>query len=143
MWVPAISGTGGGALPTPQTCSAMATQLNTNWQLSKAAFPNLETVMAREIVVQNSSRKCLSVEGTPLLPTPCSSNAKEVGPKGSASQIHNENNGNLCGVIKGLPSVPTGAPMYLNPSFVEEMMGYPVGWTDLGHSETQLSLMQQ
>ena len=24
-----------------------------------------------------------------------------------------------------------GPPMYLNPSFVEEMMGYPIGWTDL------------
>jgi hypothetical protein len=23
----------------------------------------------------------------------------------------------------------TGDPMYLNPSFVEEMMGYPVRWT--------------
>jgi len=30
-----------------------------------------------------------------------------------------------------LPTVlaPTGAAIYLNPSFVEEMMGYPVGWT--------------
>jgi hypothetical protein len=27
----------------------------------------------------------------------------------------------------------TGPPMYLNPSFVEEMMGYPIGWTDLSN----------
>jgi len=26
-------------------------------------------------------------------------------------------------------SIQTGAAMYLNPSFVEEMMGFPVGWT--------------
>jgi hypothetical protein len=26
-------------------------------------------------------------------------------------------------------STPTGGPAYLNPSFVEEMMGFPVGWT--------------
>jgi hypothetical protein len=26
-------------------------------------------------------------------------------------------------------SVPTGGGIYLNPSFVEEMMGFPVGWT--------------
>jgi len=26
-------------------------------------------------------------------------------------------------------SIPTGAATYLNPSFVEEMMGFPVGWT--------------
>ena len=25
--------------------------------------------------------------------------------------------------------VPTGGGTYLNPSFVEEMMGFPVGWT--------------
>jgi hypothetical protein len=24
-----------------------------------------------------------------------------------------------------------GGATYLNPSFVEEMMGYPIGWTDL------------
>ena len=36
---------------------------------------------------------------------------------------------------KGQPgvnrSILTGDPMYLNPSFVEEMMGYPAGYTDL------------
>jgi hypothetical protein len=26
-------------------------------------------------------------------------------------------------------SIPTGGATYLNPSFVEEMMGYPAGWT--------------
>jgi hypothetical protein len=26
-------------------------------------------------------------------------------------------------------SLPTGPGMHLNPSFVEEMMGFPVGWT--------------
>ena len=30
-------------------------------------------------------------------------------------------------------SVPTGKPMSLNPAFVEEMMGYPIGHTDLKH----------
>tara|TARA_R100001594_G_scaffold95870_1_gene130153 strand:- start:103 stop:441 length:339 start_codon:yes stop_codon:yes gene_type:complete len=28
---------------------------------------------------------------------------------------------------------PNGDHMYLNPFFVEEMMGYEVGWTDLKH----------
>jgi hypothetical protein len=37
----------------------------------------------------------------------------------------------LTGVIQESDSVPTGEPMHLNPCFVEEMMGYPVGWTDL------------
>tara|TARA_R100001230_G_C5623737_1_gene132730 strand:- start:157 stop:852 length:696 start_codon:yes stop_codon:yes gene_type:complete len=30
-------------------------------------------------------------------------------------------------------SVQTGGNMFLNPYFVEEMMGYEVGWTDLKH----------
>ena len=30
-------------------------------------------------------------------------------------------------------STPTGKPMSLNPRFVEEMMGYPIGHTDLKH----------
>ena len=30
-------------------------------------------------------------------------------------------------------STPTGEDMFLNASFVEEMMGYEVGWTDLKH----------
>jgi hypothetical protein len=35
--------------------------------------------------------------------------------------------------IPGKIANPDGPPMYLNPSFVEEMMGYPIGWTDLSN----------
>jgi hypothetical protein len=30
-------------------------------------------------------------------------------------------------------SAQNGGDMFLNPAFVEEMMGYEVGWTDLKH----------
>ena len=33
----------------------------------------------------------------------------------------------------------TGKDFQLNPQFVEETMGFPIGWTDLNHSETQSS----
>jgi hypothetical protein len=33
----------------------------------------------------------------------------------------------------GTPGSPT---VYLNPSFVEALMGFPIGWTDLPRSET-------
>tara|TARA_R110000850_G_scaffold33577_3_gene91336 strand:+ start:373 stop:1080 length:708 start_codon:yes stop_codon:yes gene_type:complete len=33
----------------------------------------------------------------------------------------------------------TGKDFQLNPRFVEEMMGFPIGWTELNHSETQSS----
>jgi hypothetical protein len=37
------------------------------------------------------------------------------------------------GRVDQLPTVltPTGAATYLNPSFVEEMMGFPIGWSAL------------
>jgi hypothetical protein len=82
-------------LPTPRTCSAMASRLDTAGNLERDRFPNLETVMAR------------------MLPTQVARDWKGVG---RADQ---------------LPTVltPTGAATYLNPSFVEEMMGFPIGWT--------------
>ena len=36
----------------------------------------------------------------------------------------------LAGAMLRDDSIQTGEAIYLNPSFVEEMMGYPVGWTD-------------
>lgn len=35
--------------------------------------------------------------------------------------------------LEGLEQSSTGA---LNPPWVEWLMGFPTGWTDLGHSET-------
>ena len=82
----------------------------------------------------NNRRAPYHQGGTPLLgrllPTPVNSIWKDVGPKGSKSSVHQAKRGELCGVIKeSTDSIPIGAPMYLNPFFVEEMMGYPVGWT--------------
>ena len=34
-------------------------------------------------------------------------------------------------------STPRGRIGYLNPEWIEWLMGYPIGWTELGHSETQ------
>jgi len=42
----------------------------------------------------------------------------------------------LSGVLVLNCSHQLGGATYLNPCFVEEMMGYPVGWTDLNHLET-------
>jgi hypothetical protein len=50
-----------------------------------------------------------------MLPTPLARDWKGVG---RAGQLPNS-------------FVPTGGGTYLNPSFVEEMMGFPVGWTAL------------
>lgn len=111
IWEPAINEKECGSLPTPRANSAMTVDLTTQ-QNRPELQPNLETVMAR------------------MLPTPVNSIYKDVGPKGSKSSIHQAKRGELCGVIKELKdSIPIGIPTYLNPFFVEEMMGYPVGWT--------------
>jgi hypothetical protein len=92
----------------------MAAPVNSRGNLKGERFPNVETVIGR------------------MLPTPVASIYKDVGPKGSQSSIHQSQRGELCGVLKELhPSIPTGEPMFLNPCFVEAMMGYEDGWTDL------------
>lgn len=136
LWAPAISEIGGGALPTPKagdgergrdkararpdmkgrelatvlrdqlptprTCSAMAAPVNSAGNLKGERFPNLETVIGRQ-----------------LLP-PCASDWK-----GRTNWEAAERHG-----PQRLPDcLPTGKATYLNPFFVEEMMGFPVGWT--------------
>jgi len=41
----------------------------------------------------------------------------------------------LAGVLNHTHSDLTGDNMTLNPAFCEEMMGFPVGWTQIGETE--------
>jgi hypothetical protein len=47
------------------------------------------------------------------------------------------NHRDLAGQLAQNHSVQTGEGFYLNPCFVEEMMGFPVGWTVLKPSAMQ------
>tara|TARA_X000001382_G_scaffold53576_1_gene36497 strand:- start:40 stop:414 length:375 start_codon:yes stop_codon:yes gene_type:complete len=73
--------------------------------------------------------------GTPLksslLPTPMASLWKGVGKKGSKSSLSFAKKGYLTGVINESCSTPTGEAGWLNPSFLELMMGLPLGYTEL------------
>ena len=73
--------------------------------------------------------------GTPLmgalLPTPRASEWKGCGQVGSKSSLDWAEKGYLSGVLNETCSPQIGEATHLNPSFVEEMMGYPIGWTDL------------
>lgn len=94
-------------IPTPRTCSAMASRLDTPGNLESKRFPNLETVVARE-----------------MLPTPTANDSKNASlPPSQAVRD------GLAGAMLRDDSILTGGGTYLNPSFVEEMMGFPVGWT--------------
>ena len=84
----------------------MAARLNTAGNADPARFPNLETVAAK------------------LLPTPVANDSKNATFPPAAA-----NWDNLPGALMRDDSIQTGGPTYLNPSFVEEMMGFPVGWT--------------
>lgn len=96
-------------LPTPRTCSAMAAPVNSAGNLECDRFPSLETVVGR------------------MLPTPTTRDWKD----GSQQAVANVPSNGLLGreIHQAAGSTPTGEPMYLNPAFVEEMQGFPVGWT--------------
>lgn len=66
-----------------------------------------------------------------MWPTPTTRDHKD-GPASSCKNV--EANGLLGREVHGSPD-PTGASGALNPRWVEWLMGFPDGWTDLGHSE--------
>lgn len=70
-----------------------------------------------------------------LFPTPRASEYKDSGPVGSKSHSHMLSKDYLCAVVKE-PDAPNGK---LNPQWVEWLMGYPIGHTELNPSETASS----
>lgn len=62
-----------------------------------------------------------------MFPTPKATDYKGSGPRGSKSAEHDLKRGNLKGVVK----YTTEESGELNPEWVEWLMGFPLGWTDL------------
>ena len=60
------------------------------------------------------------------LPTPTTRDHKDSGP--NVNWEHVAEKSRLPGVVV-IACQATGVATYLNPSFVEEMMGFPIGWT--------------
>lgn len=150
LWEPATAGTAGGALPTPRANSAMTVDLRTQ-QNRPELQPNLETVMARMLptpsacVANDGERpetwlarrervKAKGINGNgmgmpltiaaQLLPTPT---VNDAGNSTLPPSLRGRDS--LPGQMLRDDSVPTGPGTHLNPSFVKEMMGFPVGWT--------------
>jgi len=145
LWVPAIGVTGGGVLPTPRANSAMTVDLRTQ-QNRPELERNLETVMARmlptplaclasdreqpeawlawrervKLTAKNGNGMGMPLSIAVQLLTPCANDWKGR-TNWEAAERHGPQRSPDC--------LPTGAATYLNPSFVEEMMGFPVGWT--------------
>ena len=62
--------------------------------------------------------------GGGVLPTPTTNDSKN-----SSLPPSQANRDSIPGAMLRDDSIPIGVATYLNPSFVEEMMGFPVGWT--------------
>jgi len=95
-------------LPTPRASGAMGDNL---------------------ITTQNREKKRGMLEDViaDTLPTPCTRDHKDSGE--NVNYQKGAEKGKLSGVLNHTYSTQTGEGTYLNPHFVEEMMGYPIGWT--------------
>jgi hypothetical protein len=111
LWEPATSATGGGLLPTPVA------------QTSQGGPKGLDGGSAARQMLAAAGFPRAAGAPTPL-PTPTVNDSKNS--TLPPSQIDRDG---LAGAMLRDPSIQTGKATYLNPSFVEEMMGYPVGWT--------------
>ena len=109
LWEPVIRGQGGGSLPTPTARDHKDGCYNSTKNCKK------QDTLGRKIHL--------------VLPTPTAHEHKATG------QDKPNQSGQMLSSIarRGELSEETGQDMFLNPAFVEEMMGYAVGWTDLKH----------
>ena len=73
--------------------------------------------------------KVAEVQNQKMWPTPRASEWKGTGPLGSKSHNHRLEKGYLDATVQERSQV-SGS---LNPTWVEWLMGYPEGWTDLNH----------
>ena len=99
-----------GYWPTPRSCSAMAATITPESAWNENRFPNLETIV-----------------GQRMWPTPCASDNRDRGHVGMPAIQRRKEKGKQIGLGQSV-SDTSGA---LNPDWVEWLMGWPIGWTDL------------
>lgn len=107
-----MRGTDGLRLPTPRNCSAMKAAINNAGAENR--FPNYETVIARA-----------------FLPTLGKNEFKGSSRKRYRGSPHFRGAKMSEGLRTSLDD-----PIYLHPSFAELVMGYQIGWTELGPAGT-------
>jgi len=127
---PTITEIGSGLLPTPRSCSAMSAKITE--KTAQAKYPNLETVVARQIwptpmssdykfaykhTDRNAHQTGLATAVQKYWPTPTANNAKQ----GAYPSEYTRNTPTLSAQVGGS----------LNPNWVEWLMGFPIGHTDL------------
>jgi len=116
LWEPAIKEIGGGLLRTPTVGMVNQDRSQDPQYMSKLLAKGQTVTLAAQM------------KSAEMLPTPTANYSKN-----SALPPSQVNRDGLAGAMLRDPSVQTNEATYLNPSFVEEMMGYPVGWTVSRH----------
>ncbi len=145
-----------------QECSSLVSSTTTMDRLP----PKSEAALIKEMTVSRPGRKQPAnlrdwvawKSGTTLWPTPKASDSKGIGPAGSKSAEHDLAHGNLKGVVlyarpcamdyrtgqrkryenqERMNALNDQIGGQLNPMWVEWLMGFPIGWTDLNASETR------
>jgi len=122
LWEPLIADQDGGSLPTP-TASDVEGGVAKDVQYKNGNFFRVNDKGERWGV---KLRDAVSI-----LPTPTARDYKDSGENMNYKKAAEK--GRLPSVIVESRSTQTGKDTNLNPHFVEEMMGYPIGWTDLKH----------
>lgn len=102
--------------PTPRKCSAMAAKITPESAWAPGRFPNLETVVG-----QRTWPTPTASDG----PTPCARDYRDYRDNGSSPEL-----------ARHSTTLATHAGGPLNPLWVEWLMGWPLGWTDLRPLET-------
>lgn len=136
------SGNGFGFWPTPRSCSAMAATITPESAWSENRFPNLETIVGRRTWptirstdADRGGRGDLiqAIRGNPnshyrMWQTPVSDGALDR----KAGKFNCRGEPKLSAEVLLLSSHGQQTQrMRLNPEWVEWLMGWPLGWTDL------------
>jgi hypothetical protein len=153
-----INGTGSGYWPTPRSCSAMAATITEENSWAENRFPNLETIVGRNMWPTPSAHKntksgeLINKDGTlwdgiskphskksgkqvqtaladavTKWPTPQASDNRDRGNLGSPATLRRKEKGKQISLGQSVSDI-SGA---LNPPWVEWLMAWPLGWTDL------------
>ena len=134
MWVAATLENVCGSFPTPNTMDHLPPRGYDSMLKQTQVHRKGRTKLANLREAVNPQAVKLFNELQQLrLPTPTSRDWKDSGENMNYKKAAEKKR--LAGVLNHTHSDLTGEDMTLNPAFLEEMMGFPVGWTQIGETE--------
>jgi hypothetical protein len=136
--------------PTPRSCSAMAATITPESAWNEKRNPNLETIVGQRMWATPTTRDWKGHTITPKFPNGFNKNlVNDVKKFPTPQASDNRDRGNMSN-----PSIQRRVAIgkqimlsqsvdpnsgQLNPTWVEWLMGWPLGWTDLNPLETDKS----